>query len=155
SLIAKTVMEQHALGHCCLVISKFREHVDILASIFESRGISLITLVGGDAAMNIDKVQKVLDGKVRLVLATIDYIGTGANIPPLDRLFLTTSIKSRNLLTQATGRIRRKCAGKTDAVVFEFIDDRVGILRNHYTKHRVPLYRNSLGVPRFKNTYYI
>jgi superfamily II DNA or RNA helicase len=155
-LILEHVLEHHSKGHSCLVLTQFTEHARFLRGLFKNRGIKSTLMIGGmTPELTRKKVRRVMSGKARIVVATIQFIGEGANIPPLDRLFLTMSLKNRNLMMQATGRIRRKWAGKKDAVVIDFVDTYVGVLRRHFTQHRVPMYRNALGVPRFKNQFYI
>ena len=67
-----------------------------------------------------------------MVLTTMQLIKEGVNCPEWDRLFLTTSIKDPVELEQVIGRIRRKCNGKEDAVVYDFVDHPIQSMRSHF-----------------------
>ena len=56
------------------------------------------------------------------------------------RLFFLTPYKARGLIEQAKGRIERICEGKTDAVVYDYIDD-IRMFQNQF-ELRLELYRD-------------
>lgn len=67
-------------------------------------------------------------GKFRVLIATYKMLAEGFDYQPSNRLFLTAPFKGRSLIEQACGRIERTFPGKTSAVVFDYVDVRVGVL---------------------------
>lgn len=82
--------------------------------------------------MSPKKSDKILDdfesGRIKVLIATYKMLAEGFDYQPSNRLFLTAPFKGRSLIEQACGRIERTFPGKTDAVVFDYVDRRVGVL---------------------------
>ena len=57
------------------------------------------------------------------LFATYALAKEGLNIPPLDRVFFTTPIKDKAVVTQAIGRVARIHDGKEDALCYDFVDN--------------------------------
>jgi len=78
------------------------------------------------------EVKEVLDnfgeGKLRVLIATYKMLAEGFDYQPTNRLFLTAPFNGRSLIEQACGRIERTYPGKKDALVFDYVDVRVGVL---------------------------
>jgi superfamily II DNA or RNA helicase len=70
------------------------------------------------------------------VLFAVDIAKEGLDIPRLDRLFLVAGGRNEAELEQKVGRIQRACPGKLDAVVFDIVDERIGVLRAQYYARR-------------------
>jgi superfamily II DNA or RNA helicase len=76
----------------------------------------------------------------RLVLATGRYIGEGFDDPRLDTLLLTMPIAWKGTVVQYAGRLHRAHPAKRDALVYDYVDDAVPVLRRMYVK-RLRAYR--------------
>lgn len=63
------------------------------------------------------------------MIATGQLIGEGFDLPKLSTLFLVTPIKFRGRLIQYIGRILRPAHGKSLAVIYDYIDVNVGVLK--------------------------
>lgn len=141
ALIAKTVLEEAQKGNVCLVVTNRRKHAEILQSLLGKYMDTDIALGASDkeAMENNARVfKKFRDGHGKILVATNKLISTGANLPSLNRLFLTVPYVNVNEIVQLAGRIRRKCPGKKDAVIFDFFDSRIGrcvdIVRKYHQK---------------------
>jgi len=93
--------------------------------------------------MSNKKSDEILDafetGKLRILIATYRMLAEGFDYQPSNRLFLTAPFKGRSLIEQACGRIERTFPGKTDAVVFDYVDQHVGVL-NRQADVRLDVY---------------
>jgi superfamily II DNA or RNA helicase len=67
-------------------------------------------------------MEDVRAGKYRYLFATYSLAKEGLDIPHLNRLYLTTPKRDKATIQQAVGRIGRKAEGKTDAIVYDFLD---------------------------------
>jgi superfamily II DNA or RNA helicase len=74
-------------------------------------------------------VARVNSGRARILIATGQLIGEGFDCKALSTLFLATPIKFSGRLVQYLGRVLRPAPGKDRAIVFDFIDSSVGVLK--------------------------
>lgn len=76
----------------------------------------------------------------KYLFATFGLAKEGLDIPCLDRLFLVTPQKDYAITTQAIGRVSRSADGKTEAIVYDFVDNDKYLLscynkrKTHYRK---------------------
>jgi CxxC-x17-CxxC domain-containing protein len=54
----------------------------------------------------------------------------GLDIEHLDRLFIATPYRSAQKVKQQVGRIMRPAEGKSDAIVYDFVDEKIPVLQN-------------------------
>jgi superfamily II DNA or RNA helicase len=78
-------------------------------------------------------------GKKKYLFATYSLAREGLDIPRLERLFMTSPIKDKAWVIQSIGRIARTFEGKSNPVVYDFVDD-IGFLQKMYKK-RCSIYR--------------
>jgi len=74
-------------------------------------------------------VARLNSGKVKVLIATGQLIGEGFDAKQLTTLFLTTPIRFNGRVLQYMGRVLRLGPGKKRAVVYDYIDRHVGVLR--------------------------
>ena len=72
-----------------------------------------------------DYIEQMRIGEKRYLFATYGLAKEGLDIPCLDRLYLTTPHKDKSTILQSVGRIRRKCDGKGEPIVYDFVDDNI------------------------------
>ena len=73
---------------------------------------------------------------MRCLLATYQLAKEGLDIPRADRLYLVQPVRDKVAVEQAVGRIMRPAPGKTDTLVYDFIDDKVPTCRSQYAARR-------------------
>lgn len=56
------------------------------------------------------------------IVGTIDKMGRGVDIPPIDTIYLFSPVKFRGTVVQAVGRALRKYPGKTDVIIYDWCD---------------------------------
>jgi superfamily II DNA or RNA helicase len=70
----------------------------------------------------LDRLASIPDHEERLLVATGRYLGEGFDDPRLDTLFLTMPISWKGTLAQYVGRLHRLHHGKTEVVVYDYVD---------------------------------
>jgi superfamily II DNA or RNA helicase len=82
--------------------------------------------------------------RFQLLIDTDKLIGEGFDWPEVSHLFLAFPLSWKGKLVQYVGRIQRASEGKTIAVVHDYFDDQIPMLKLMYFKH-LRTYR-SLGL---------
>lgn len=81
------------------------------------------TLTKKEDDENIVLIDKAINGNTSITIVwTIDKVGRGVDIPPIDTLFLFSPVRFRWTVVQAVGRALRKFPGKSDVLVFDWCD---------------------------------
>lgn len=139
-----------------LVVTKRVEHVELLYSMAQEAGITNVNKLTGGTNTNkfyTDKLMKLLASrKITFLVATMQAIKIGANIPVLDSLHLAMMPANQRDLEQLFGRIRRKAKGKEEAVITYYYDRYVGYMAHLFKKIAVPVFRK-LKLPGWENVY--
>ncbi len=148
ALIVTDVSAALERGRFPLVLSRRREHAAGLARMLEERvgsRFEVHLLMGGGNARErraaLDEVLESADGsRPFAIVATAGYLGEGFDASWLDALFLATPVSWDGVVTQQAGRLHRTREGKTDVVVFDYVDATVPMLERMY-KRRLKTYR--------------
>jgi len=131
-------LARECLGHSSLVLSERVEHCEWLKNeIYEyGPGVRAAVIHG---KLNKTKRREVLaameSGELDILFA-VDIAKEGLDIPRLDRLFLVGGGRNEAEVEQKVGRIQRPFAGKEDAVVFDFVDEKIGVFQNQFWARR-------------------
>jgi superfamily II DNA or RNA helicase len=125
-------------GRAPMILTERREHLDRLAGQLDGDVPNLVVLHGGvQQKARRAALQYLSDlpcDEPRLVLATGRYIGEGFDDPRLDTLLLTMPIAWKGTVVQYAGRLHRAHPAKRDAIVYDYVDDAVPVLRRMYAK---------------------
>ena len=124
NLIIRDVAREIREPGTILIVSDRVEHCETLAGILAGRipGPKIEILTGQLKTKDrISLVEDIRDGKVKIVIATIQLIGEGFDCPGLSSLFLATPIKFSGRLIQVVGRILRPEDGKKPRV-YDYCD---------------------------------
>jgi superfamily II DNA or RNA helicase len=143
-------------GRCPVVISERREHLDVLAKLFDGRVDYLAIMRGQMKKAEKIKAQETLDAppeKRRLILATGAFLGEGFDDPRLETLFLTMPISTEAWIRQYTGRLQRKFEGKDGVEVYDYLDFKIPRLVNMW-KARQSVYEK-IGFEIVRDTSFI
>jgi len=144
ALIADLVVAEAAAGKLCLVLSGRVDHCEALCTLIRTRGVQAELLTG---SVKKDRRTELLNaaraGKVPVLVATT-LADEGLDLPALSRVFLTYPGRARGRTLQRLGRLMRTHPDKNDAVLFDFVDRKVPVLRRHHVERR-RLYAEILG----------
>ena len=114
----------------CLILSDRKAHCENLQALLRYRFKLQSELLTGDLDIAERKkvIQRLNQGKVRILIATGQLIGEGFDCKDLTTLFLATPIKFSGRLLQYLGRVLRPATGKKYARVFDYVDVHVETL---------------------------
>lgn len=80
-------------------------------------------LKGKELDKNMTLVNNAIDGNLGFTIVwTIDKMGRGVDIPPIDTLFMFSPVRFRWTVVQAVGRALRKYPGKSDVRILDWCD---------------------------------
>jgi superfamily II DNA or RNA helicase len=123
-----------------VILTERRDHLEYLQARFSRFVRNLVVLKGGMSKAERSASEEILRASVgheRLILATGRYLGEGFDDSRLDTLFLTMPISWKGTLAQYVGRLHRRHAGKSDALVMDYVDEHVPMLRSMAAKRRI------------------
>ncbi|MBF0376866.1 MAG: DEAD/DEAH box helicase [Desulfamplus sp.] len=125
-----------------LVLTDRREHAHLIQTILEIKYKMQSRILTGITPKNErDSILNELNtGQITTLIATGQLIGEGFDLPELSTLFLVTPIKFKGRLIQYIGRILRPAQGKSMAVIYDYIDVNIGVLKASAIK-RVQTYK--------------
>lgn len=137
-LIVDDVRAALAAGRTPLVLTKRREHAALLAKALDDGTCPVVLLTGSgtnkEKRERLEALEHIPDGKRFIVVATGSYVGEGFDEPRLDALFVAAPISCETVVTQYSGRLHREHAGKSDVVVYDYIDATVPMLDRMYQR---------------------
>lgn len=149
-LIIDDIAEMIKIGHKCIVLSSRVEHCNTIVTGLKSLGIKAEMFTGD---VNKDDRQEIKgdfeDSDLACIVATYQIAQKGLNIPTLSCLHLPLPIKDRNILQQATGRVRRVRDGKLKPMIRDYVDMSAPILKKK-AKNRAAIYKD-LGYIQIQN----
>lgn len=129
-IAADIAQEAENGGGICLALSDRKAHCEALRSILADEFSVSAEILTGDVP-NTERqalVERLNQGKVRVLIATGQLIGEGFDCRGLSTLFLCTPIKFSGRVLQYLGRVLRPAPGKDRAKVFDYVDQNVGVL---------------------------
>jgi superfamily II DNA or RNA helicase len=132
-IILEDVLREAASGHYCIIISTRKAYCetlyDCLSKVWEKTAIAT-----GDYTKkhNDDQVKKLEDGEITILVTTFELLGEGFDVKKLDRGFIVLPFKEKSRVEQTVGRIQRSCEGKKDAILYDYVDIDIGMLKNQF-----------------------
>jgi hypothetical protein len=127
-------------GRNCLVLTRWKEHLDTIAQSLTAQGIDPLVLHGdmGKKARTavIDRLADPPPDGGLVLAATASLLGEGFDCPPLDTLFLAFPIKFKGSVIQYVGRVLRPTDTKTRIEVHDYVDTRVPVLARMHNERR-------------------
>jgi len=111
-----------------LVVSDRVTHCRLFVEKLQNKGLQ-VELLSGQLAPEVrnEVVKGVLNGSVKVLVATLQLISEGFDCPGLSTLFLTTPIRFEGRLLQVIGRVMRPAENKR-ARVYDYVDDNIPTL---------------------------
>jgi superfamily II DNA or RNA helicase len=116
-----------------VVLTERKDHAIHLASRLSGFARNVVVLTGGMGVKERRAVMQRLESipatEERVLIATGRYLGEGFDDSRLDTLFLAMPISWKGTLAQYVGRLHRLHPGKREAVVYDYIDEAVPLLK--------------------------
>lgn len=123
-----------------LVLTKRKEHARVLAELISKAAECKTHLLVGEGAARqrrerlASAIKDSASSNHCVIVATESYLGEGFDASALDALFLTTPISWDGNVTQQAGRLHRTNEGKTNVVIYDYVDETVPMLERMYKK---------------------
>jgi len=127
ALIESEVRNRLAPDIKALILTDRIRHVNTLCARLADLSPVLLTgaLTKKDRTAAMEKVR----AGAQLTIATTHLLGEGVDVPGWNLLFLASPIAGGPRTLQAAGRIARPAPGKSRAVLVDFLDERVSMLK--------------------------
>ena len=131
-------------GRTPLVLTKYKEHAEILYQRLQGKADHIYLLQGGGSRKAKDEMRlqmRAVPDAESIVLVAIDkYIGEGFNFPRLDTMMLTMPAASEGNIEQFAGRLHRDYDTKTEVIIYDYVDSHIRVLEKMYHK-RLRIYK--------------
>jgi len=133
SIIVKDVLDNAKAGHFGIVISDRREHCEILYKQISASWPKTGIATGKYSKKYVrEQVAAFNDGKITTLVATFALLGEGFDVPFLDRAYIAMPFRAEAKAEQLIGRVQRFFPGKKDAIVYDYVDINIGVLKNQF-----------------------
>lgn len=125
-------------GRTPVVLSKFKEHSERLYERLKECADKVFLMTGNNSKKEHKKIREKLqlvESKETLILvATGSLIGEGFDFPRLDTLIMATPVSFRSVVEQYAGRLNRDYEGKTNVIVYDYVDSHIPMFDKMYAK---------------------
>lgn len=144
-MIVTDVLREAYKGNYCIVISTRKAYCEDLFKILHKHWPKSAIATGSYSRKhNDEQIAKLERGEVTILVTTFELLGEGFDVRKLNRGFIALPFKEKARVEQAIGRIQRTCENKIDAIMYDYVDENIGILNNQF-RHRASVYK-SLGI---------
>ena len=115
--------------HPCLILSDRLCHLEAMMNRLPRSMREMSVMISGKMTTKKGKAEReqaiedMRTGRKRYLFATYSLCKEGLDIPCLSRLFMTTPQSDYAVVVQSIGRVARVCEGKSQPIVYDFVDD--------------------------------
>jgi len=137
TIITSDVVREASTGNFCLVVSDRKRHCEILHELILP-GWPKTGIATGDYSSKYqdEQVRRFYDGEITVLVTTFALLGEGFDVDFMNRVFITTPFRAEGKVEQLVGRIQRSAKGKEDAIVYDYVDVDIGILKDQFFSSR-------------------
>ena len=125
-------------GRTPLVLTKYKEHAELLYQRLRGKADHVYLLQGGGSRKAKDEMRiqmRAVPDEESVVLVAIDkYIGEGFNFPRLDTMMLTMPAAAEGNIEQFAGRLHRDYETKREVIIYDYVDFHIRVLEKMYHK---------------------
>ena len=141
-MIATDVLREAYKGNYCIVISTRKVYCEKLFKLINDHWPKSAIATGDYSRKhNDEQVLKLEKDEVTVLVTTFELLGEGFDVQKLNRGFIALPFREKARVEQSIGRIQRTCEGKTDAIMYDYVDENIGILNNQFN-HRAKVYES-------------
>ena len=136
-IIVGDVVREALAGNYCIVISDRRSHCEALFNLISMAWPKTGIATGNYSKKYVtDQVERFNNKEITVLVTTASLLGEGFDVPFLNRGFITMPFRGRTKTVQIVGRIQRSHPSKTDAVIYDYVDVNIGVIKNQfYSQH--------------------
>jgi len=144
--IAEIAARESLGGNSVLVLSRRIEHLERISA--KLNGTTNEILTGQRSKQDRIRILKEFrEGKISVLLAT-QLADEALDVQRLSRVILTFPGKHEGRIIQQIGRALRQHPDKTDALIFDMVDHRVGVLRRQWDLRKRTYKANKISIRR-------
>ena len=125
-------------GRTPVILTRYKEQAKYLYEHLQKDADYVFVLYGDNSDKENSEVRRRLKevaGNQSLILvATGQKIGEGFDYPRLDTLMLAAPVSFSGRLEQYIGRLNRDYEGKTEVIVYDYVDSHIRVFDNMYAK---------------------
>lgn len=125
-------------GRTPLILTRTKEHARNLATQLKGAADSVFILYGDNTDKENAEIRRCLanntQNKSLILVATGQKIGEGFDFPRLDTLMLAAPVSYEGKLEQYIGRLNRDYEGKTEVIVYDYVDFHMKFFDRMYNK---------------------
>ena len=134
-LIADTYVN-YVSGRKTVIFCASVKHAEDISVLLKERGVNAASVSGRDKVKERDRILNEYEHGDIDVLCACDLLNEGWDSPRTEVLFMARPTMSKTIYMQQLGRGTRKCEGKTDLLVFDFVDN-ANMFNMPYSLHRL------------------
>lgn len=138
--IVEDVLRAYRSGRSIIVLTERTEHLDMLELALTGQIENLFALHGRmsrkQRATRLEALEALSGDAPRVLLSTGRLVGEGFDHPPLDTLMLAMPISWKGTLQQYAGRLHREHAGKSDVLIYDYVDTGNPVLERMWEKRQ-------------------
>lgn len=132
-IIAGDVLREAMKNNCCIVISDRKAHCEALYELIKMSWEKTGIATGKYSKKHVDEqVKRFEDGEITVLVTTFALLGEGFDVDKLNRAFIAMPFRAEAKAEQLLGRIQRTADGKTDAIVFDYVDVDIGVFKSQF-----------------------
>jgi len=145
--IATDIINEAKQNNYCIAISTRKSYCEIIYSKV-SKYWNKVGIATGDYSKkhNNLQVKRLEDGEITVLVVTFELLGEGFDVKKLNRGFIILPFKERTRVEQAVGRIQRTCQNKNNALLYEYLDEGIGILENQFRERKNVYYSLNMRI---------
>lgn len=137
AMIVSDVLAEARNNKFCIVISDRRAHCETLYKAIRKGWKKTGIVTGKYTKKQIAKQVELFNNEdITILIATFALLGEGFDVPFLDRAFISMPFRAEAKAEQLIGRIQRSHPGKEDAVVYDYVDENIGVIKNQFSNQR-------------------
>lgn len=125
-------------GRTPVILTKYKEQAKYLFENLQEAAEHVFLLYGDNSDKENSEMRRKMNGvpaeQSLILVATGQKIGEGFNFPRLDTLMLAAPVSFEGRLEQYLGRMNRDYEGKTEVIVYDYIDSHIRFFDNMYAK---------------------
>lgn len=132
-MIVGDVLKEAVNGNFCIVVTDRKVHADILFDLI-SKGWEKTGIATGNYTKKYvtEQAARLNSKEISVLICTFALLGEGFDVPFLNRAFISMPFRAEGKVEQLIGRVQRPADGKTDAIVYDYVDSDIGVLVNQF-----------------------
>lgn len=131
--IKNDVIREAKAGNCCIVALGRRNHCDILYDMIRKEWSKTGIATGKYSKKKVDAQVEAFDKKeITVLICTSELLGEGFDVDFLNRLFIASPFRTESRAEQLIGRVQRFHPDKEDSIVYDYVDENIGVLKNQF-----------------------